>query len=162
MTKPKVYLSDEQYKSVTNSVPIICVDMVLYDEQNKKIGFIQRGEKYALIGGRIGLNETIDEAVKRHLSNDLNINEFEYYNCSANNPILVHEYVKGEESPDEDKTGFDPTKHSIGLTYILITNQKPEPANEATGFKWTDKDGLEEIDFHFGQKSVAREFFSLV
>lgn len=162
MIKPKVYLSDKEYKLVTDSVPIVCVDMVLYDKENKKAGFIKRGEKHALIGGRIGWGESIDEAVKRHLANDTGIGEFDYHLCSPEKPLFIHEYQKADNSKNEGKIGFDPTKHSIALTYALTTNQNPTWANEATGFRWATEEEVENIDFDFGQSSVIKKIFSLV
>ncbi|HYF96885.1 MAG TPA: DUF4916 domain-containing protein [Patescibacteria group bacterium] len=162
MISLNVYLSDKDYKKVTASVPIICVDIVLFNKEENKLGFIRRGTKHALIGGRIGLGESIDEAIKRHLANDVGISEFKYYKCYPQKPVLIHEYDKAKSSENEKKRGFDPTKHSIGLTYILATNQDPVPANEATDFKWAEKHELERIDFDFGQKSVVGELFNLV
>lgn len=164
MKKPDVYLNDEQYEFLTNSIPIICIDVIFYDKATTKIGFIKRrgSDKHALIGGRIGLGESIDAAIKRHVENDLGVTEFKYYKCSPDRPVLVHEYIKGESSPDLDKFGFDPTKQSIALTYILTTDQEFLPKNEAADYVWANKENINNIEFNFGQDKVAEKILEYI
>lgn len=141
------YVSDELYLKITDSVPIVCVDLVPYDAQSKKIGVITRATgsqagKLALIGGRVKKNESIDQAIQRHLSTDLDITDFSFYkNNSVIRPFYVQQYYHGEY-PGKGFAAFDPTKHAIALSYIIIISGNPIAKLEASEFHWIDASEL--------------------
>lgn len=67
-------LSSKEYELVNNSVPIVCIDIIplIYSNNSVKLGAIIRATgsesgKVALIGGRIIKNESITEAISRHI-----------------------------------------------------------------------------------------------
>lgn len=112
------------------------------------------------MGGRVGFGEFIDQAVSRHLENDLDITEFTYYKCSPSQPFLVHEYTKGANSNKPEEFGFDPTKQSVALTFVLTTEQVFSPRNEASGFIWAGKEKIKAMEFDFGQKTVVEKILN--
>lgn len=156
------YLSDEDYKLVTNAVPIICVDIlpVRKDENGQwNIGVILRATgsqagKLTILGGRIYHGEFIEEAIERHLNTDLNVTSFEYLDkISDDKPFLVQQYTHTESS-DSDRHGFDPTKHALALTYLVKINEEPKPVNEASEFHWVSD--IDQKEFGFNQQVVVK------
>lgn len=154
-------LSEEEYEFVTSRIPIVCVDAVLYDVAGKKIGLIIRAtgsetNRYTLIGGRVNHGESLKESMGRHLKKDLNINDFTYYKCAEEKPVHVHQYIHGDKTPVATNFGFDPTKNAIALTYILTTNDYPNPRDEAREFAWLDIEEYKNLTFGYGQDRVVK------
>jgi ADP-ribose pyrophosphatase YjhB (NUDIX family) len=160
---PGAYLSDEDYQLVTNAVPIVCIDVlpVQKDESgNWNVGMIRRATgsqagRLTLIGGRVQHSERIEDAIHRHIQTDLQLENFEYLDGqSESKPFMVQQYLH-QDSIDSDEYGFDPTKNSIGLTYLIKIDGTPVAANEASEFHWiSDIDGKE---FGFNQQTVAQK-----
>ncbi len=157
-------LSEKDYRFITSSVPIVCIDVipVRLNEGHIELGAIVRktgteSGKIALIGGRIVKNESISDAIRRHLNKDLNILDFKYSPLnSEDSPIIVQQY---EHSTQSSRIKcFDPTKHSIGLTYLIEINQEPKPANEASKFLWLKQGDIDD-SFAFRQDIVFRKAF---
>ncbi len=158
---PQGYLTDEDYKLVTNSVPIICVDIlpVMQDEMGAwKVGVIKRATgsqvgKLTILGGRIFHSETVGESIHRHLRTDLQIGSFAYCEgISEDAPFMVQQYFQ-KDSSDSDTYGFDPTKHALALTYLIEIKETPNPVNEASEFQWIDS--ISEKVFGFNQQLVV-------
>jgi 8-oxo-dGTP pyrophosphatase MutT (NUDIX family) len=142
------WLPDEDYDRVRASIPIINVDVLPYHQHDGqiKVGLISRevsayqssaedpfGEtRYAMIGGRIHRDETIFDALIRHLTDTLGPNlHFDGAELSR------HPDAIGEYFPD-GRPGylFDAKQHSIGLTWLLAVEGAIEPQGEATDFTW--------------------------
>ena len=156
-------LTTKDYELVTGSVPIVRIDVipVIQEKNTIKLGAIIRATgsesgKVALIGGRILKNESITEAIKRHLQKDLNCINFSYckYN-SESNPFLVQQYEHTASSPNKFEC-FDPTKHSIGLTYLIELQEKPIATSEARDFLWLTEKDIND-NFAFGQNFVFKQ-----
>lgn len=143
----KTYVSDELYAQITASFPVVCIDVIPVDITKQKIGVITRAtgneaNKLALIGGRIRKDESIKNAILRHLETDLGVTEFSFYiTNNESTPFTVQQYSHSN-SPIDRYGCYDPTKHSIGLTYLIEINQQPKPKKEACGYHWI---GLNEI-----------------
>jgi len=67
-------LSDSDYRFVQENMPITCVDVLPYrwHHDDLQLGFIRRedhkqAEGWALVGGRVHYQETLQEAVNRHI-----------------------------------------------------------------------------------------------
>jgi len=139
----KHYVSDELYAQITASFPVVCIDVIPVDLANQKIGVITRAtgneaNRLALIGGRIRKDESIKDAILRHLNNDLGITEFSFYKTNnEETPFTVQQYSHSNSQIDGYDC-YDPTKHSIGLTYLITINQTPDPKSEACDFHWID------------------------
>jgi ADP-ribose pyrophosphatase YjhB (NUDIX family) len=158
-------LSEKDYNFITSSMPIVCIDVIPVRPNGKHIelGAIIRktgteSGKIALIGGRILKSESISEAIQRHLSKDLNISDFKYSSLNEEDtPFTVQQY--DHSGKDSAKfVCFDPTKHSIGLTYLIEINQEPKPANEASEFLWLRQGDIDN-SFAFRQDIVFRKAF---
>lgn len=138
------YLSEDLYKSVTQNVPIICVDtipVVKIDDQLAP-GMIVRATgsqagKLTVLGGRIFHSERIQDAMHRHLKTDLSVDSFTYFNgLSEEKPFMVQQYFM-QDRIDSDQYGFDPTKHALALTYLLMVDpEQINPQNEASDILW--------------------------
>jgi len=142
------YLSEDIYKIVTANIPIVCVDIIPVKKtsNNWQIGIITRATgpeagKPALIGGRIYHQEQIHDAITRHLKADCQINKYHLFpHNDVPKPFYVQQYL--HQAQADPPLGYDPTKHSIGLTYLVEFLEKPRPQNEARDFRWV---GLGEI-----------------
>lgn len=142
------YLARSVFDLVVDSVPIVCVDFLPVSNSwpEPRLGIITRATgpeagKTALLGGRIQKDETISEAIGRHLFESLGEERFAYYpGNSEDRPFYVAQYAHAQESVG----GYDPTKHSIALTYLIrIANNQPEVVrDEASDFRWI---GFDEI-----------------
>lgn len=160
-----IYLDNNLYKNISSHIPIICVDILPVKKVNKdwKIGIIKRSTgkeagKLAILGGRIALNETIPEAINRHLLKDLKVYKFNFYQINnTQKPFYVQQYFLGSES--RKPYGFDPTKHAIALTYLVTINEEPNPRDEASAFSWIDKNQIP-TNPAFNQDTVMQEAFN--
>lgn len=159
------YLPDELYQKVTESMPIVCVDMVpvrSIGASEWEIGVITRGTgsqagKICLLGGRIWHNETITDSLKRHLITDLGVTAFSYFQRDDfTSPFYVQQYIHGTAS--KSPYGFDPSKHAIALTYLLTIDDIPKPKNEAIGFHWVRKHEVPVVG-GYNQQIVMRAAF---
>jgi ADP-ribose pyrophosphatase YjhB (NUDIX family) len=143
-------LTGEEYAFVTHNMPIVCVDMIPVRQQGGllQIGSIVRAAgsqkgKIALIGGRVTYGEKLEAAIARHLEHDLGVRSFSFWpGNSVAQPFHVQQYEHADSSTPP--FGFDPTKHSIGLTYLVDLHDEPQAANEALSFQWLDLDALPE------------------
>lgn len=167
MNVPRGYLSDEVYKLVTSSVPIICVDIlpVRQVENRWQTGLILRATgsqvgKLTILGGRIFYAETTEQALRRHLQTDLQVRSFRYYHgLNEETPFTVQQYFRASEI-DSDKYGFDPTKHALALTYLVHINESEvTPVNEADGLEWVSAETLSQKEIGFNQKVVVERAF---
>ena len=135
-------LTDEEYAFVTNAVPIVCIDLIPVRQQDGQwqVGAIIRATgsqtgKVALIGGRVQHGEHLDQAIARHLAEDLQVTDYSFHpGNEVSRPFYVQQYDHAATS--EPPYGFDPSKHSIGLTYLIQLGSEPKPRNEASAFTW--------------------------
>jgi ADP-ribose pyrophosphatase YjhB (NUDIX family) len=153
------WIPAEMYESIEASVPIVCVDVLLSPYGTpKRIGLIQRttyngGFGWCLIGGRVLRNESLFDAVDRHVQATLGDNIRVVRSTMHLGAVI--EYFSEPELGDF----YDPRKHAISLTYAAAceSNRKPEVSGEAIDFRWFNIDDLPDIKFGFGQgKAVAR------
>ena len=157
-------MNEETYKTIVNSIPVVCVDIIPVRQIGEVwcIGIIKRSTgseygKFAILGGRIALNETIPEAINRHLIKDIGIHKFSFYRSNnVQKPFYVQQYLLGKTS--KEPYGFDPTKHAIALTYLVTMNDTPIPANEASEFRWITKHQIPKKTA-FNQDTVMKKVF---
>jgi ADP-ribose pyrophosphatase YjhB (NUDIX family) len=153
------WIPGELYKSIEASVPIVCVDVLLSPcGSPKQIGLIQRttyddGFGWCLIGGRVLRDESLSDAVNRHVLATLG-ESIKVVRSSMRLGAVI-EYFSKPELGDF----HDPRKHAVALTYSAACdlNGEPEIRGEAVDFHWFSIDDLPDIDFGFGQgEAVAR------
>lgn len=160
----KRFLSKAVYELVVESVPIVCVDFlpVKFDPitNEPQIGIITRATgpeagKPALLGGRVEKNETLVEAIIRHLEGSLGESEFSFHEGNAvDNPYHVAEYTHAPTA----EGGYDPTKHSIALTYLIDINEPQVVRDEASDFRWISLDQIPETsayNHHLAMRKAA-------
>lgn len=71
-----MFIKDETYREIIRSVPIICVDGIL--KQDNKFLLIKRNDEplkgsWWVPGGRVNIGEKVDDAFKRKLKEELSI-----------------------------------------------------------------------------------------
>ncbi|HVE80964.1 MAG TPA: DUF4916 domain-containing protein [Candidatus Dormibacteraeota bacterium] len=137
-------LDDKDYLKAIKSVPIICVDVVpvRFIDDKPQIGIITRqtgpfAGSAAVVGGRVRKDETITEAIARHLRHDLEIEFFEFFRSNEATPFYVQQYF--EEVESGSSYGHDPAKHDIALNYLIEIQDDPKPKNEASDFYWINE-----------------------
>ena len=85
----------------------------------------------ALVSGRVLRDETVREALWRHLTKDLGPESDPQLPASPT-PFTVAEYF-----PDERRTGFhDPRQHAVALVYLVPVAGTCEPSGDALEFTW--------------------------
>jgi ADP-ribose pyrophosphatase YjhB (NUDIX family) len=153
------WIPDELYKSIESSVPILCVDVLLSPhDAPRQIGLIRRithddSFGWCLIGGRVLHDESLSDAVDRHVLATLG--ESMKIIRSSMRLGAVIEYFSKPGLGDF----HDPRKHAVALTYAAACEFDEEPAvhGEAVDFRWFSIGELPAIDFGFGQgEAVAR------
>ncbi len=139
------FLSPAAYDLVTAHVPIICVDLIPVNDNNR-LGTITRATgpeagKLAMLGGRIQKDETISGAIGRHLLGSLGRPEFVYHRGNVeSHPFYVAQYTHAPSASE----GFDPTKHAIAMTYLIDIKKPDRVQDEASDFRWIGFDEIPE------------------
>lgn len=160
-------MPDELYHTIVKLLPIVSVD-IIPARQNKghwELGIITRAtgqetNKPALIGGRIMYNEAIGAAISRHLQKDCQLTNFAMLEGnSVERPFHVQQYRHAVTA--ESGNGFDPSKHSIGLTYLVTLSEDPQPRDEASDFYWIDA-GQVPVPSAYNQHQLMRLAFEFI
>ena len=145
LVKPNGLLVKEVWELRTALGAISCVDSFGVSPDGKNIFLIKRNTghfagKWCLVGGSVALNESLEDAVKRHWQADLG--------CQVSipdwkKPIGAHQHMP--RLPDGSmKKDFleEPTKHSTGFLYAVTLLGEPqgfgskEGGQEASEYGW--------------------------
>ncbi|MGE5456986.1 MAG: DUF4916 domain-containing protein [Methanococcaceae archaeon] len=152
-----------KYKEIQDLIPICCVDILpLRLSGDKKIniesvGLIFRdtphqGKRWCLVGGRLGRNEKIIDAISRELYDALG-KEIIFSLNENLQPNYVAEYF----SIPRDKAAYDPRQHAIGLTFCIPVSGSVIPQREALDFNWFKISDLPSADeFGFDQNLIVK------
>jgi len=134
------WLSPEQIAAVRSQVPLIYVDAVPVRTDHSgvvtHVGLLLRQAadgsiSRMVVSGRVLLNETIRDALMRHLEKDLGPMAFPRLPPEPS-PFTVAEYFT-----DPDITGFyDPRHHAVGLAYVVPVTGECQPTEEALDLAW--------------------------
>jgi ADP-ribose pyrophosphatase YjhB (NUDIX family) len=162
---PTDWLPDEHWKRIQGSMPIICVDVLPIQQDDKEIrtvGLIKRhtphqGIRWCLIGGRLRFKEKLRQAVERELQLALGC-DVSYSILANDEPCRVIEYL-----PIQETNGyFDPRQHAISLTYAVLLSGTPSPQGEALDFKWFPAEDIADMpsSIGFGQLELILECVS--
>jgi ADP-ribose pyrophosphatase YjhB (NUDIX family) len=104
--------------------------------QVEKVGLLLRARadrtiSRAIVSGRVLHNETVREALWRHLTKDLG-SESDPQLPASPVPFTVAEYF-----PDARKSGFhDPRQHAVALVFLVPVAGECAPAQDAIEFTW--------------------------
>jgi ADP-ribose pyrophosphatase YjhB (NUDIX family) len=134
------FLPAEAFDWVRRRVPLVCVDLLPWRrfEQGLEVLLIKRRQRsertgWALVGGRIMLDETIAEAADRHLRETLG-DGVRAEPRSFDRPDEVAEYQRGP-GPIGEAT-FDPSQHSVALNYCVEVDGEVDAGGEALDLRW--------------------------
>lgn len=143
MLEQSIWMSDEEYKVVTEKSVIPCADLVILrgSEKLETLLFIRKTGyekgKWVLIGGRQYKGETISETIKRQ----------------ANEVGLVVEVIApfepGFPAWINDDPNQDKTKHASSSVYpVQITfGEVKNESSEHSDFNWFSLDELPEMGY---------------
>ena len=142
------FVIPDVYRLIATLKPINSVDIIPVRDQElqTEIGIILRATgreagKYGILGGNLDKNESILDAVGRHLRTDLGIRNFRLVPPQTESrPFLVQPYYHQPNPTSEHP--FDPGKHSIGLTFLVEIDGQPQPQEEARDFIWINEVGI--------------------
>lgn len=160
-------VKDGPYGIGVKTLPIICVDLILVKKNGPgfQIGVIERvtgsqAGKLAVIGGRIKKDQSIKEAIGHHLQKDLKIIHWRFWFGNTEfRPFYVQQYFQQESSCDG--YGFDPTKHAIALTYLVESDDEPQPRKEAGSLVWLTEAEVPAVTAYDHGKVMKQAFASL-
>ena len=134
------WLPEDDLSYVRERVPLVYVDVVPvridHLGQVERVGLLLRAlpdrtVSRAIVSGRVLYNETVREALWRHLTKDLGPDSDPQLSASVT-PFTIAEYF-----PDEERTGFhDPRQHAVSLAYVVPIAGDCEPAQDALDFAW--------------------------
>jgi colanic acid biosynthesis protein WcaH len=128
-------LTDQIFKTIVNSTPLVSIDILL--KRNQKVLLGRRINKPAQgyffsIGGRILKNETIDKAIKRIALDELNI-ELKYRPDFIG--VFEHFY--------DDSIYANVSTHYVNMAYEYEVDEIPNlPTQQHTEYQWFSIDGL--------------------
>ncbi len=137
-------LTDPAYELIATCVPFVCVDII--PVRAKQIGIISRATgsergKPAILGGRVHKNETISDAISRHLLDSFGSGVFKYHEGnSESHPFYVQQFLHGSSA--KPPYGYDPTKHSVTMVYLVTIEEPMHVRNEASDFRWVSSGDL--------------------
>ena len=128
-------LDDQTFKTVVDSTPLISIDILL--KNNNRVLLGKRVNKPAQgyffsIGGRININETIDNAMIRIAKNELNID-------LKSTP----EFVGVFEHFYDDSIYKGVSTHYVNLAYVYEVEEIPNlPIDQHNEYQWFTIDEL--------------------
>lgn len=141
------WMSEDEYKFVTDHTPIPTVNLVILRGNKKdlevlllvrKTGYAKG--KWCMIGGRVRISESLEKAIERH-AEDLGVKVKIVSPFGPNYPAFI-----------DDRNTQDETKQPISLIYPvkIISGKVREEGEEYKGYKWFPVDKLPKIAY--GQK----------
>lgn len=160
---PAGWIEGVEFDRIKSLIPIVCVDLAVADAslgspKSPKIGLVCRrtdmgGWGWTLIGGRIRIQETVQDAAERHLRESLGPNAA--LDWSGRSPPTVGEYFR---TPRVGSM-VDSRKRAISLTFLVPLTGEPKPQgpdHEAAKFEWFAISDLPWTEMGFGQEDVLR------
>ncbi len=138
------WMSEDEYKFVTEHTPIPTVNLVIIRGNKKdlevlllvrKTGYAKG--KWCMIGGRVRISESLEQAIERHVE-DLGVKVKIVSPFGPNYPAFI-----------DDRDTQDKTKHPISMIFpVRITSGKVRNEGmEYTGFKWFSLNKLPRIAY---------------
>lgn len=152
------WLAPEQWALVQRSVPIFCVDALVTRSLDGEpaCGLILReqpgaGLRWCLVGGRVLLDESVEEALNRHWQSTF-APQFRLGAPLVGGPHVV-EYRRGAHASGL----FDPRQHAVSATFVVEAVGEPAVlAGEAHDFRWVTSADIDGTDVGFGQTDLIR------
>jgi len=153
------WLEAEDWKWVQDTVPVVCVDAaplrVDAAGEIQRIGLIFRetphqGRKWCMVGGRVFRNESLAEAMGRHLRETLG-DALRFQIRPDEQPLYVSQYFTHQREVGT----LDPRQHAVAMNYCVAVEGDVSAAGEALDFGWFSPSELPPSEeFGFGQDLV--------
>ncbi|MDA2983657.1 MAG: DUF4916 domain-containing protein [Actinomycetota bacterium] len=134
------WLAPEGLDAARGQVPMVYVEAVPVRVDHlgriERIGLLLRPQadgsmSREIVSGRILHNETIRDALWRHLTKDLGP-DAEPQLPTGTAPFTVVEYF-----PDPARSGFhDPRQHAVALCFVVPVEGECRPSQDALEFSW--------------------------
>ena len=143
-------LDNQTFETVISSTPLISIDLLVKKDNKillgKRINKPAQGYLFS-IGGRVYKNETIDSAMMRIASNELNISL-----------KLTPSFIGVFEHFYDDSVYRDVSTHYVNLAYELEVDKSPGlPTDQHSEYKWfTTEELLESEQVHKYTKDYFR------
>jgi len=157
-----MWLNADDWKRVQETVPVVCVDVTPVrfgdDGRAQAIGLILRdtphqGRRWCLVGGRVLHNESLADAVIRHLAQTLG--DAIHFHIEADaQPVYVAQYFTVAHSVGV----VDPRQHSVAMNYLVGVEGPVVARGEAYDFCWFPRQQLPRPqELGFGQDTILKE-----
>lgn len=134
------WLGPDELAEVRGRVPMVYVEAVPVRVDHlgrvERVGMLLRAQpdgsvSRAVVSGRVLRDETVREALWRHLTKDLGPDAAPRLPPEAA-PFTVLEYF-----PDADRTGFhDPRQHAVALAFVVPCDGECVPPPSALDLAW--------------------------
>jgi len=134
------WLDEHTLEAVRGQVPMVYVEAVPVRVDHlgvvTKVGTLLRAQhdgtiSRAVVSGRVLYNESVRDALWRHLSKDLGAH------CEPSLPPGVAPFTVAEYFPEPGRSGFhDPRHHAVALGFVVPCAGECEPAQDALDLAW--------------------------
>lgn len=122
------------YQEIMNNVPIVTVDLIIFDKTKTKTLLFKRNNKpakdiYYTLGGRLLKNEALDIAIKRKTKDEINLDlsSMDYHFGGT-----IQEFF-------EDSIYENISTHNINFFfYCILDNVDIKLDNQHENYKWFD------------------------
>jgi ADP-ribose pyrophosphatase YjhB (NUDIX family) len=142
------WLEPEGLESIRGQVPMVYVEAVpvRVDHLGRvvRVGLLLRPHSdgtfsRAVVSGRILHNETLREALWRHLAKDLGPD------ADPQLPAAIAPFTVAEYFPDPTRSGLhDPRQHAVALCYVVPCAGECQPSQDALEFTWLSPEELQD------------------
>ena len=151
------WLTPDELDDVRQRVPIVYVDAVPVRLDHlgrvQRVGLLLRTRpdgtiSRAIVSGRVLYNETIREALWRHITKDLGPDSSPQL-PAAPSPFTVVEYF-----PEPERSGYhDPRQHAVALAYLVPIEGECVPSQDTLDISWLEP--LEAVSFGVEQEMAG-------
>jgi len=127
-------ISNKQYQKIIESMPILCVDIIIMNSKGKYLLIKRANEplkgEWWVIGGRVHKGETLEEAATRKVREETSL--------EINNPIAVGYY---EDVNEKTPFGSDCSQHSTSIVFSakVYDDQQIKLDYQSTDWKYSKK-----------------------
>ncbi|MEX1177250.1 MAG: DUF4916 domain-containing protein [Nitriliruptor sp.] len=133
------WLSEDELGAIRGQVPMVYVEAVPVRVDHlgriEKVGVLLRAGadgsiSRAVVSGRVLFDESLRDALWRHLSKDLGPD------AAPNLPVGAAPFTVAEYFPEPDRGFHDPRQHAVALGYIVPCDGECAPAQDALDLAW--------------------------
>lgn len=139
MKKKNKLLSLRSYRSFLSKMPLLCVDAIVLNEENKILLLLRKDEpkknQWWIPGGRVYKKERLSTAIKRKLHEEVGINKVKNLE-----EIGIYELF----SPERLFSNIESGGHVVGIIFKaeIKSSQKIRVDEHHSNHKWADYEEL--------------------